>query len=167
MGHPVPSLARLGWPPLSKDSLQITSPLVKSLFYYVTSEIVTSVILRAVLVLPYTVSMLKTQATIRFRELNTTLVDVVVNGYKTSSPFFLIHRPYVGYGSWSTAGWKLTHIPSGSSCGRAIEGKNALVILRILAAVLAAMPMDWSDSDPKDFSAIPAEIQDWAKGVTL
>jgi hypothetical protein len=91
-------------------------------------------------------------------------VEILCEALPTCSPWFAIHRPYSGKGTFDTKMWKLTHIPSGLCAGRGLVGRDARKILRTLSGVLAAWPVDWSksDFDGSDFAAIPKDIQVWA-----
>lgn len=101
--------------------------------------------------------------TIKVQEINTDVVQLEVLGIQTCSPHFAIHRPYAGQGTWLTSHWKLTHVPTGAAVTSSLSGRNALTILRIIAGVLAAMPMDWSKPVIPNVSVIPSEIKHWIR----
>lgn len=84
-----------------------------------------------------------------------------------AAPDFAIHRAYYGDGHWSDTGWKISHRWSGHSCGDAVYGRNGLKAMRVCAAVLQRMPVDWTRANIgyEDFAAIPKEIREWCKLV--
>jgi hypothetical protein len=90
---------------------------------------------------------------------------IQADGFLTSSRHFAIHRPYIGDGQFSDSGWKLTHVPSGESCGNAIYHRSARKILRTMAGVLAAQNVDWSRENISypDFAALDPVVINWCR----
>lgn len=101
-------------------------------------------------------------AMLNITELNGTRVSVPMTAHKTCSPFFVIHRPYYGYGTWGDKSYRLTHLPSSQQTGLELSGRNARQALRAAAAVLAAQPVDWTSASP-DLSGVDDVVRKWMK----